>query len=171
MTTAWDLVLDFYYYYFREKNGNSFACAAWSVVLPTVPQFCTARDKAGRKARAKRTRIFPTCSEFGWMPLRPSASRYSETQLPAANRTDLNTCFPKGRCAILPTVGRKIALTKQVWLYLLAADIDWHLVGLLSNLTRVIGELTAWETVFGWLAGPVGTESTFRNEHFSQNMP
>ncbi len=41
-----------------------FACAAWSVVLPTVPQFCTARDKAGRKARAKRTRIFPTCSDY-----------------------------------------------------------------------------------------------------------
>ena len=171
MTTAWDLVLDFFLL-FQEKNGNFFACAAWSVVLPTVPQFCTARDKAGRKARAKRTRIFPTCSDYqADIPLLPSTFRYSETQLPAANQTDLNTRFPKGRCAILPTVGRKIALTKQVWLYLLAADIDWHLVGLLSNLTRVIGELTAWETVFGWLAGPVGTESTFRNEHFSQNMP
>ena len=79
--------------------------------------------RGGRRGRRGRA-FSPLAQIIGWMDaFAPKTVLYSETQSPAANQTDLNTRFPKGRCAILPTVGRKIALTKQVWLYLLAADI------------------------------------------------
>ena len=83
------------------------------------------QGQGGEEGEGEEDAHFPHLLRLsgGWMPLRPSTVLYSETQSPAANQTDLNTRFPKGRCAILPTVGRKIALTKQVWLYLLAADI------------------------------------------------